>query len=115
MRLGVLFGSLARGTSHAGSDIDLAVIARGVDLLDLGRRVSSELGCDVDVVSADSDHIPLLDALVRDGIVVFESHRGAGAQWRANAIASLEIDRPWFAHMRDAYLRRVARRGVLHG
>jgi hypothetical protein len=63
-----------------------------VDIIDLGLDIG----------------YPLRKSIVRDGFVVHEGHRGAGAQWRSHAIASLETDRPWFERMRDGYLMKLA-------
>jgi hypothetical protein len=43
---------------------------------------------------------------------VHERRRGTAATWRAHALADLETDAPWFARMRDAWLARVAARGL---
>lgn len=51
-----VFGSLARGTARAGSDIDLLVdFERGrtlVDYVGLWRDLETFLGCSVDVISS---------------------------------------------------------------
>jgi hypothetical protein len=59
--------------------------------------------------------IPLLQRLLRDGIVVHEGTRGAGATWRSRTLTLLETDRPWYARMRDAWLARVREKGLGHG
>ena len=115
VRLAILFGSRARGTAHAGSDLDLAVDAPGADLLDVGARLSLALDCEVDVLSLADPGVPLLEALLRDGIVVYEGNAGAGARWRSHALTSLETDRPWFSRMQEAWLKRVAERGIARG
>ncbi len=108
--LAVLFGSQARGQGGAASDVDVAVRAPGADLLEVGRVLSLAVGLEVDVVDLDAAGYPLTRALVDDGVVVRERERGAGARWRSHAIASLEIDQPWFARMRDAWIHRLAAR-----
>ncbi len=115
VRLALLFGSRATGRSSPESDIDLAVDAPGVDLLALAGALSVELGAEVDLVSLGDATIPLLEALVQDALVVHESRPGLGAAWRARSLAELETDRPWYHRMRDAWLRRVAERGLDHG
>lgn len=112
VRLAVLFGSRARGRARPGSDLDLAVRAPGADLLGIAGRLSAALGIDVDVVSLDHADIPLLAEIVEHGVVVHEAAPGEQARWRSAAIAALETDLPWYARMRDAWLRRVARDGV---
>lgn len=106
MRVAVLFGSVAEERDHEGSDVDLAVLAPGVDLLELGLRLRAELGREVDVVDLSRATIPLMEELVAHGVVVHESEPGAAALWRSRTLATLETDRPWFARMRDAFLER---------
>jgi predicted nucleotidyltransferase len=52
-----VFGSVARGTEHAGSDIDLLVeLAPGRTLVDIGvlaEELTAMLGVDVDVATED--------------------------------------------------------------
>lgn len=112
VQLAILFGSQARQQASAASDIDLAVSAPGADLQALSGNLSSELGAEVDVVSLEAATIPLLEALIQDGIVVAEGRSGAGAAWRSKTLAQLETDRPFYRRMRDAWLRRVAERGL---
>lgn len=106
VELAIAFGSRARGRATAASDLDVAV--RGGDRMALAADLSLALGVEVDVVELDAATIPLLEALVRDGVVVHEARKQAAAGWRTVALATLETDRPWFARMRDAWLARVA-------
>jgi predicted nucleotidyltransferase len=115
VRVAVLFGSVARGAARASSDVDVAVDAPGADLLELAAALSEALSREVDVVPLEDATIPLLEQLVRDGIVVHEAYPGAGALWRSHALTSLETDRPWFARMREAWLARVRERGLSRG
>jgi predicted nucleotidyltransferase len=112
VRVAVLFGSRARGTARPDSDVDLAVEAPGGDLLTLGAELVTALDLEVDVVDLADATIPLLEHLIRDGIVVHEARRGAGGLWRSRTLATLETDRPWYQRMRDAWLARVAREGL---
>lgn len=115
VRVALLFGSEARGTAHAGSDVDVAVDAPAADPLELAAMLSEALSREVDVVPLEDATIPLLEQLIRDGIVVHEGYRGAGALWRSRTLATLETDRPWFARMRDAWLARLRERGFSRG
>ncbi len=115
IRVAVLFGSQARETARPDSDVDIAVIARDVDVLELGGMLSGVLWRDVDVVDLQAPPIPLLKRILKDGIVVHEGYRGAGASWRSKALCTLETDLPWFERMRDAWLERVRTRGLLDG
>lgn len=108
VRLAVLFGSQARGTAHADSDVDVAIDAPGIDDIALCVELGDALGCEVDVVSLRTESIPLLHSIVRDGVVVHEARPGAGALWRSHALTTLETDLPWFRRMADALLVRLA-------
>jgi predicted nucleotidyltransferase len=112
VRLAIVFGSRARGTARPDSDVDVAVRAPGIDLLQLGAELSRATELEVDVVALDDLGIPLLARVVQEGVEVHEASRGGLAAWRAHALTSLETDWPWFARMRDAWLARVAARGA---
>jgi predicted nucleotidyltransferase len=112
VRLALVFGSRARGTATPTSDVDVAVRAPGIDLLGLVADLSRATGLEVDVVDLEDAGVPLLARIVREGVLVHEGGPGAGARWRAQALADLETDGPWFARMREAWLTRVAARGV---
>jgi predicted nucleotidyltransferase len=111
VRLALVFGSRARGTATPTSDVDVAVCAPGIDLLHLGADLSRATRLEVDVVPLEGAGVPLLARIVREGILVHEARPGTAAVWRAQALADLETDGPWFARMRDAWLARVAARG----
>ncbi len=112
VRLALLFGSTARGEATESSDVDVAVLAPGACLLELAHELSRAVGRDVDVISLEYPGVPMLEQLVRDSVVVYEGTRGAAANWRSATLLGLELDRPWYRRMRDAWLRRVAERGV---
>ena len=112
VRLALVFGSRVRGTATPTSDVDVAVGAPGVDLLDLAAELSRATGLEVDVVDLEHAGVPLLARIVREGVLVHERRPGTAATWRAQALADLETDGPWFARMREAWLARVAARGV---
>ena len=110
--LALLFGSRARGDASETSDVDVALLAPSADLLEIGGRLSQASGLEVDVISLADPGVPLLDELLRDALVVYEGRPGAYATWRSHVLADLELDRPWYERMRDAWLARVAERGV---
>ena len=113
--LAILFGSQASGRAGADSDVDVALWAPGVDLLDLAAELGTGLGREVDVVALDDVFVPVLAEIVAHGIVVHEGRPGAAGSWRSRALATLETDLPWYRRMRDAWLGRVAARGVSDG
>jgi predicted nucleotidyltransferase len=69
-RLAILCGSQARGTAHDDSDIDIAVDASEMDLLDLAAMLMQAFDREVDVVPPDDPSISLQEQLVRNGSVV---------------------------------------------
>jgi predicted nucleotidyltransferase len=115
VRLALLFGSEAKGTARRDSDVDVAVEAPVGSLGQLAAALSSRVGSEVDVVRLETASIPLLEALIAEGIVVHEGKRGAGALWRSRVLAQLETDRPWYRRQRDAWLQRVAEHGFSRG
>ncbi len=75
---------------------------------DLSRATRLE----VDVLDLEDAGVPILARIVREGIVVHEARPGAAARWRTQALVDLGTDAPWFARMREAWLSRVAVRGI---
>jgi predicted nucleotidyltransferase len=110
IRLALLFGSRARGRdrAHPESDADVAVLGEDLDLLELAADLSDAAKVEVDVVSLEDPGYPLLNALLRDSVVLHEGERGAAAAWRSRALLQAETDGPGYERMRDAYLRRLA-------
>jgi predicted nucleotidyltransferase len=108
LRLALLFGSQARGRARPDSDVDVAVEGEDLDLLTLAADLSLAAEAEVDVVDLSQSGYPLLSALLRDSLVLYEGEPYAAACWRTRAILQTETDRPWFERMRDAYLRRLA-------
>lgn len=108
VRLALLFGSRARGRSRPESDADVAVLGKDLDLLALAADLSEAARIEIDVVSLEDPGYPLLDALLRDSIVLHEGERYAAAAWRTRALLQAETDRPGYERMRDAYLQKLA-------
>ncbi len=115
IHVALLFGSRARNTAQSRSDVDLAVVAPGVDLLQLAATIERALHAKVDVISLSRVTIPLLNEIINDAIVVHEGVAGAAASWRSSALAMLATDLPWYERMRDAWLKRVAEQGLQRG
>ena len=108
VRLALLFGSRAKGRSRLDSDADVAVLGQDLNLFSLMSDLSHAAGVEVDIVSLKDPGFPLLNVLLRDGIVLHEGERGAAATWRSRAWLQAETDRPWFERMRDSFLRHMA-------
>jgi predicted nucleotidyltransferase len=113
VQLAVLFGSQARGRTHAASDIDLAVQGEGLDLLALARDLSLATDREVDVVPLDRVEYPLIESILRDAIIVHQGRPGAGGRWLSHTLTALETDRPGFQRMHRSYLKHLA--GKAHG
>src|SRR5215218_781574 len=75
VRLALLFGSRARGRARPDSDADVAVLGKDLNLLALASDLSEAVGIEVDVVSLTDPGYPLLNALLRDSIVLHEGER----------------------------------------
>jgi len=116
VRFVLVFGSQAKGTASAASDLDLALHGAARERMpELAAQLSERLGQEVDLVRLEEATIPLLEELVAHGLVAYEVVPGSAALWRSRVLAQLEIDGPWYHRMRDAWLSKVAERGVLDG
>lgn len=111
-RVVIVFGSVARDRASEASDVDVAVVGE-VDTFAMAADIGARVGREIDVVDISTASIPLLDAIIRDGVVVHERSRGEGAAFRSRSLAMLETDRIWYRRMADAWLKRVAERGIL--
>lgn len=108
VRLALLFGSRARGQARPDSDADVAVLGENLDILELAADLSDAAKIEVEVVDIQDPGYPLLNALLRDGVVLSEGERGAAADWWTRALLQAETDRPGYERMRDSYLKRLA-------
>jgi predicted nucleotidyltransferase len=111
VKLALLFGSYALGRERPESDVDIA-ISGDVDQLALAAELGAALGSEIHVVSLRDPTVPLLQELVDTSVVVHEGAPGAAGSWRSRALCQLETDGPWYRRMRDAWLKRVADRGL---
>lgn len=113
VRLGLLFGSVARGQARPDSDVDVALAGEKLDVLAVGAELSAALGVEVDVVELTGETpIPLLRELMREGICIYESAEGAFADWKLVACWRLEDEGPLFDRTARAWLKRVAEQGL---
>ena len=106
----LLFGSRARKTAHAGSDLDLAVgIAAGPQLGsrqlgDLVSRLEKAAGCAIDLVLLDEAPPAVAYRVFRDGKVLLERDHAALVARKTRAILDYLDFRP---------LEDIAVRGAL--
>jgi len=96
----LVFGSSARGTAHARSDLDLAIglrPGRPPDVREIGSlvaRLESAAGRPVDLVLLDEVGPALAYRVFRDGRVLLERDRSALVERKARAILEYLDFRP---------------------
>lgn len=108
VELVLAFGSRARGVERPDSDLDLAVGGKSIDSLGLMRELTLATDLEVHVAELRGAGYPLLQALLRDAVVVYEGRPHAAAEWRTAAVLITETDRPNWERMRDAYVEKLA-------
>jgi predicted nucleotidyltransferase len=110
VELVIVFGSTARGTAHAESDVDVGVIFRGeVSLseeLALENRLERATGRSVDIVRLEEADILLRYRVARDGVVVFAKPAHAAPRFLARAGYEYDETR----ELREDAMRRYAAR-----
>ena len=87
-----LFGSVARGTAHAGSDIDVAVLyaeappatIEGLPL-DLEGRISQLVGRPAQVIVLNTAPAGLVHRVLRDGVLLLDRAPGARIRFEVRA------------------------------
>jgi hypothetical protein len=88
----LVFGSAARGSSHAHSDVDVAVGVRpgprlsALEVGTLAARLEAVAKRPIDLVILDEAPPPLAYRVFRDGKVILERDRSALVERRARAI-----------------------------
>jgi len=113
----LLFGSHARGTAHAASDVDIAVelrsgAARDVRALGaLASRLESAAGRPIDLVLVDEAPIGLAYRIFRDGDLLVERDHGALVARKARAILDYLDWKPMEDLFTQGVLRAAAARG----
>ncbi|HEX6902631.1 MAG TPA: nucleotidyltransferase domain-containing protein [Thermoanaerobaculia bacterium] len=81
VHLALLFGSQARGKARPDSDLDVAVQGENLDVLGLYGDLSLATGREVDVVDLSRAGFALLNAIVRDHVVIHQGRPGAAGRW----------------------------------
>lgn len=113
----LLFGSAGRGTSHAMSDVDIAIEptpGAEFDIVRLGQlaaRLESAAGRPVDLVLMPDAPAPLAYRIFRDGRVVLERDRRALVSRKARAIVDYLDFKPVEERCATGVLRAAAHRG----
>lgn len=87
-----LFGSVARGTAHAGSDVDVAVLyaeappatLEGLPL-DLEDRISRRVGRPAQVIVLNTAPTDLVHRVLRDGVLLLDRAPGARIRFEVRA------------------------------
>jgi len=111
----LLFGSIARGTAHAESDIDIAVelragAARDVRSLGgLAARLESAVGHAVDLVLLEEAPVPLAYRIFRHGHVIIERDHNALVARKARALLDYLDWKPVEDRCAAGILRAAAR------
>ena len=106
----LLFGSAARGTAHAGSDVDVAVGLKpatkltALELGDLISRLERAAGHAVDLLVLNDAPSPIAYRVFRDGRLMVEKNHQALVDCKAGAILEYLDFRP---------VEALAVRGVL--
>ncbi|HET7506060.1 MAG TPA: nucleotidyltransferase domain-containing protein [Kofleriaceae bacterium] len=111
--LALLFGSQARGVAGPSSDVDVAVVGRGIDPIGLAVALTDVIGLQVDVVDlSDDPPFALLLAVLADGRKIYERRPGAYGRFLSHSLMVLETDLPAYRAMQRAFVERVAARGL---
>jgi predicted nucleotidyltransferase len=90
LRLALLFGSVARGTQRADSDVDVAILPAAPELslpaeLDLEVRLGAAIGAKVDLVRLDRATTLLRWQVARDGVPILAASSKELTRFRARA------------------------------
>jgi uncharacterized protein len=119
MRLALVFGSVARGTSKPHSDLDIAIFPVDPDLplreeLNLQSRLSAVSGREVDLVRVDQCAPGLRFRLAREGLLLLGSSSEL-ARFQARAGIEHADLAPARRRAEQLYLRRLAAGGARGG
>ena len=87
-----LFGSVARGTDTAKSDIDVGIVVTNFQSgsfdalrLDLKTKLDLALGREVDLVVMNAAPVDLIHRILWDGIIAHEADRSARIRFEVDA------------------------------
>ena len=87
-----LFGSVARGTAHAGSDVDVAVLYANAPPatieglpLDLEDRIRQRVGRPAQVIVLNTAPVDLVHRALRDGVLLLDRAPGTRIHFEVRA------------------------------
>lgn len=108
-----VFGSVARGTSHARSDTDIAILLRhdpAPTFASLALRLEGELevalGASVQIVVLNRAPVDLVHRILRDGQIVIDRDRPARLRFEVKARAEYLDLVPFLQQYRKGAPRR---------
>ena len=117
IRLAVLFGSMARGTTTPGSDVDVGILF-AADSTDARRLAGAALGRavmrDLDVVSLEEASPHLRFEIARDGRPLFQADPHVWSEFRARAMLDWWDWAPTARKIHTAAAQRL-RSQIVHG
>ena len=119
-----VYGSAARGTMLPSSDVDIALVCR--DALPSYDRLKLELSIQgavddflrsspVDVRIINGAPLTVRGRIVQAGILVYEGDRAHRVAFEVDTRKRYFDFAPVARRLRDAFLERVHREGLLHG
>jgi predicted nucleotidyltransferase len=116
LRLAMLFGSAARGTAHAGSDLDIGIVPVDPELalsieLDLQAELARVCGRDVDLVRLDRAPTLVKWKVARDGQVLLQWSPSEAARFVASAASEYLDFAPSFERAAERFRRSLVRAG----
>ena len=115
LRLGILFGSGARGARRPDSDIDLGIVPRDSELplaaeLDLQARLEHACRCPVDLVRLDRAPTLLRWEVARRGVLVWADPPEGFSRFVATAALEHADLMTTLAHAAERFRRRLVER-----
>lgn len=117
VELAAVFGSAARGTMSADSDVDLAVRLTE-DTPEVRRRIGNEVGRavrrDIDLIPLDASPPQLRFEIARDGIALVERQSHAWADFQVRAMLDWWDWAPIARRMNAAAVGRL-KKGLARG
>ncbi len=106
-----VFGSSASGHTHAGSDLDLAIVPRHSQVysrkLDMLTGLARAGFCHVDLVFLDTDDVVLKYEAVRQNQLVYQREDFDRGTYYSRVVRQYLDFLPYLKVQREAYRRRI--------